>query len=374
VLAVTVAVFTNLAMFQAMLPAEIARSGGTKVEIGEATSLFSAATVCCELLSIFLAARVSMAVMLAAGVLLMGAATFGYLAAGGSIPALLALTAVRGGAFGLNVVTTSYLIAAYAAPGQRGRALGIYGLAVSIPATFGISLGLLIQSTLGPDLAYVLGGAPPLLAGAGLAYVVRRTPPPAVPPRSRAAALPRLLPMAAVIALITITYGGLLSFGPALVAADGPGAAPLLFLVFGVARAASRPLAGLACDRLGAMPVSVASAMIVAAGCLVLAAWPGTAGLSAGAALYGAGLGGISNAGYVAMLDRSEESGQALVSATWSTAFDGGVALGGAMFAVAAQAGGVGAVALLLPVVSGLAWVFAGADWARLRLRSAGLE
>lgn len=367
VLAVTVAVFINLALFQAVLPVEIARSGGSRIQVGEATSLFSAGTVVCELLTVFLATRISMALLLAIGVFVMGAATFGYVLAGASIPALLALTAVRGGAFGINVVTTSYLIAAYAAPGERGRALGIYGLAVSVPATFGISLGLVIQSALGPNLAYALGAIPAVLAGAGFAALIRRSPPPPVArPRFHAAALPPLLPVAATIALITMTYGALLSFGPGLVAVDGPGAAPLLFLVFGISRAAARPVAGVACDRIGALPVSVASALTLAAGCLVLGAWVGTVGLVLGAALYGAGLGGISNAGYVAMLDRIDESGQALASATWSTAFDSGVALGGATFAAVAEARGLGAVAVLLPVVGALALVVAGADWARV--------
>ncbi|MEP7105514.1 MAG: MFS transporter [Chloroflexota bacterium] len=373
VLAVTVTVFLNLAMFQAVMPVEVARAGGSTIEVGEATSLFSVGTVVCELLTVVLATRISMAVLLAAGVFVMGAATFGYVLAGASIPALLALTAVRGGAFGINVVTTSYLVAAYAPPGGRGRALGIYGLAVSLPATFGISLGLVIQAALGPVPAYLLGAIPAALAGAGFGALIRRTPPPPVtPPAFRPAALPALLPVAAVIALITMTYGALLSFGPGLVAADGPGAAPLLFLVFGIARAASRPVAGIACDRWGAMPVALASAVVLAVGCAILGWWAGLVPLVAGSALYGAGLGGISNAGYVAMLDRTDESGQALASATWSLAFDGGVALAGAAFAAVAEARGIPAVGTLLPVAAALAIAAVAADWARLsRPRSA---
>ena len=369
-LAVTVAVFTNLAMFQAVLPVQVARSGGSPVQVGQATSFFSASTVLCELFTVLLATRVSMALLLAAGVSIMGAATLGYLFAGSSIPTLLVLTAVRGGAFGINVVTTSYLTAAYAASHERGRAIGIYGFAVSVPATFGISLGLVIQAALGPDLAYVLGAMPAVLAGATFGVVIRRSPLPAVtPPRFSAAALPQLLPMVGVVAMITMTFGALLSFGPALVARDGPAAAPLLFIVFGIARAVSRPLAGVLCDQSGAMPVVLASALVLAAGCLVLGAWSGMGGLITGATLYGAGLGGISNATYVAMLDRIKVSVQALASASWSTAFDGGVALGGALFAAVAQLRGIGAVSMLLPIVAALASVAAGADWARVGLR-----
>jgi MFS family permease len=368
VLAVTVAVFTNLALFLAVMPVQVSRMGGSRLQVGEATSLFSAGTVACELLVAVLATRVSMALLLAIGAFVMGAGTFGYLLAGDSIPLLLALTAVRGGAFGVNVVTTSYLIAAYAPPPERGRALGIFGLAVSVPAIFGTSLGLIVQSAQGPGVLYVLGGVLPLLAGVSFAVFILRRPPPAVtPPRFHPPALPRLLPLAVVIGLITMTYGALVSFGPALVASGGAGAAPLLFLVFGVLRAASRPVAGLSVDRAGALPVSVVSALLLGAGCAVLGAWPRGAGLVAGAALIGTGLGGISNAGYVAMLDRIEASGQALATATWSAAFDGGVALGGAVFAVAAQTYGIGAVAVLLPVVGTLAWLTVTADWVRLR-------
>jgi len=363
-----VAVFSNLALFLAVMPVQVSRLGGSRLEVGEATSLFSAGTVACELLVAVLATRISMARLLAVGALVMGAGTFGYLAAGDSIPLVLALTAVRGGAFGVSVVASSYLIAAYAAPAERGRALGVYGLAVSMPAIFGTSLGLLVQASEGPAPLYLIGGAIAVLAGLCFGVVIERRPPPAVlPPRFHPAALPHLLPVALVIALVTMTYGALLSFGPALVAAGGAGAAPLLFLVFGILRAGCRPLAGFAVDRLGAMPVSVASAFLLAVGCLVLGAWPLGAGLVVGAALFGTGLGGISNAGYVAMLERIEASGQALATAAWSAAFDGGVALGGAVFAVAAQTRGIGAVALLMPVVGALAWLAVTADWVRLR-------
>ncbi|HVD02376.1 MAG TPA: MFS transporter [Candidatus Dormibacteraeota bacterium] len=369
-LAVTLAVFTNLAMFQALLPVQVAHSGGSKLEVGEATSFFSAATVACEVLTVFLATRIGMAYLLAAGALVIGVATLGYAMASDSIPALLALTAVRGGAFGVDVVTTSYLVAAYAAPSGRGRALGVYGLAVSLPATFGISLGLMIQSTLGPNLAFLLGAIPAVLAGGGFASVIRRSPPPAVtPPRIRFGALPPLLPVAATIVLMTMTYGVLLSFGPALVAADGAAAAPLLFLVFGIARAISRPVAGVLCDRLGSVPVSVASAVLLAAGCFVLVSWTGSAALVTAATLYGVGLGGISNAAYVAMLDRSDASSQALASATWSIAFDGGVAVGSATFAAIAEGVGLAGAAVLLPVVAGVASAVALGDWAFSRPR-----
>jgi MFS family permease len=367
VLAVTFAVFTNLAMFQALLPAEITRSGGSRLEVGEATSLFSAGTVACELLTVFLATRFPMAHLLAAGTLVIGVATLGYMVAGHTIPALLALTAARGGAFGVDVVTTSYLVAAYAAPAQRGRALGIYGLAVSLPATFGISLGLIIQSTAGPRLAYALGAAPAVAAGLVFAAVLARTSLPAVaPPCMRLNALPPLLTLASALALVTMTYGGLLSFGPALVG----GAGALLFLAFGIARAAARPVAGLLCDRLGARPVLLASLAVLAAGCAALPLLVGVPAAIVSGTLYGAGLGGISNAAYVALLERSEESGQAVVSATWSTAFDGGVAIGGAAFAAVAQGFGMRGVALVLPAVALLPILLTLGDGA-VRRRSA---
>lgn len=349
VLAVTLAVFTNLAMFQAALPLAVARSGGSKIQVGEATSLFSAGTVACELLTVFLATRFAMAHLLAVGTLAIGVATLGYLVAGHSVVALLTLTAVRGGAFGLSVVTTSYLTAVYAEPTQRGRALGIYGLAVSLPAAFGISLGLVIQSTAGPALADVLGAAPAIASGVGFVGVLLRSSPPAVaPPAIRAAELPRLLPAAAGVTLVTTTYGALLSFGPVLVG----GSAAVMFLAFGIARVVARPVAGVLGDRITALPVLVASMLTLVGGCVVLALVPGIPGPAIAGVLYGAGLGGVSNAAYVAMLDRSDESGQALVSATWSAAFDGGVAVGGAAFAAVAQVYGVTTVAILMPVVA----------------------
>jgi predicted MFS family arabinose efflux permease len=373
VLAVTFCFFTNLALLQALVPAEVGRLGGSTFEIGEATSLFSAATVACELLTVFLATRIAMATLLAAGVLVMGVGAFGYLFSAGSIPVLLALTAVRGGAFGVNAVTSSYLVAAYSDPRERGRAIGIYGLAVSLPATFGISLGLVILSASGPRPAYGLASLPPLVLGAWFAIAIRRTPPPPVPaPVMRLRALPRLLPLAGTMALVTMTYGALLSFGPALVAGSGPGAGALLFLGFGIARALSRPFAGLLSDRFGGLLLSVGSTFVLGLGCLLLGAWggDGRTGIAVAAALYGIGLGGISNSGYVSMLDRVEASGQALASASWSVSFDGGVTLGGAAFALAAEIGGVGAIGRLLPAVAGAAFAWSVLEWGRARGRA----
>ncbi len=346
-------------MFQALLPLEVARSGGTRIEVGEATSLFSAATVVCELLMVALATRFPMASLLAVGTLVMAVATLGYVTAGHSVPALLAFTAARGGAFGVNVVATSYLVAAYAEPGERGRALGVYGLAVSLPAAFGISLGLVIQARWGPVLAYLLGAAPALLIGAGFAAVLMRSaPPPVEPPRMHIAAVPPLLPLAAAMLLVTMTYGGLLSFGPGLVAGFGA----LLFLAFGIARAVSRPIAGLASDRLGAWPVLLAGLGALALGCAAIPTLHGAVAAAVAGSLYGIGLGVISNAAYVAMLERSDDSGQAMVSATWSTAFDGGVAVGGAAFAAIAEWFGLLQVAYALVAVALLPIVVTLAD------------
>src|SRR5690606_20326228 len=69
---------------------------------------------------------------LTSGLLLLGApsALFGLAA---SLPAVLALSSVRGAGFAVLTVCGASSVAHLVAPSHRGRAVGAYGLAIAVP-------------------------------------------------------------------------------------------------------------------------------------------------------------------------------------------------------------------------------------------------
>jgi MFS family permease len=357
VLAVTAALFLDVFMLQPVTPLDVAHAGGDRLELGAATSVLALATMGMELVAGLLVGRLPVPPMLAASALLLGLTTCACAFASGSILGLLALTLARGAAFGIGTVSSSYLTAAYARRGGQGAALGIYGLAVSIPGIVGPSLGLSLHAGVGPLPSYLVAGTPCLLVGVAAAWLVARGAMPA--PTARLAivwtALPAVLPVIAVLVLVTMSYSAFLTFSPILLPAQGAAAASIFFLAMGITRAAARALAGLLSDRFDAGWIVAAGTLLVAAGGTLSGLGRGPVALLAGAAVYGAGIGAASSAAYVVMLERTEENAHGLVSAAWNMSFDGGIAIGGTSLAVVVQTAGVAGLQSAIPVLGSLA-------------------
>jgi MFS family permease len=367
VLAVTAALFLDIFMLQPVTPLDMAAAGGSRLEVGAATSVLALGTVTLELVTGMLVGRLPAPGMLAVSALVFGLASIGYAFVSGSITGLLVLTLLRGTAFGVGTVSTSYLVAAYARRGGQGAAMGIYGLAVSIPGIFGPSLGLFLHTEIGPAPAYAVAGAPCLLVGVAAAWLTARGTMPAPGARLVLAwrALPVLLPVVAVMVLMTMSYSAFLTFGPLLLPIHGAAAASVFFFAMGVARAPSRALAGLLSDRFDAGWILVAGALVTAAGGAISGLGGGVVALLAGGAVYGVGIGAIFSAAYVAMLERSDESAHGLVSAAWNVSVDGGIAIGGTSLAVVIETAGVPGLQAAVPALATLAGCVALLDKVR---------
>src|SRR5699024_740656 len=99
--------------------------------------------------------------VLVAGMLLLGLPAAAFALSDALGPVLL-ISALRGLGFGVVTVTGSALVAELVSPAQRGKAIGIYGLAIAGPQVLFVSAGPWIVEQLGFGLIFAVGVLPAL--------------------------------------------------------------------------------------------------------------------------------------------------------------------------------------------------------------------
>src|SRR5699024_7826584 len=107
------------------------------------------------------------------GVLLIGVPTPLY-GATTQLPGLLAISGLRGVGFGLLTVAGSALVAELVPPGTRGRAAGLYGLAVGLPNAVFLPAGVWLAQHIGYLPLFWAAGLVPA-ATAALAFGIAPT-------------------------------------------------------------------------------------------------------------------------------------------------------------------------------------------------------
>jgi len=240
-----------------------------------------------------------------------------------------ALSAVRGAGFAVLTVLGATLAARVAPPERRGESVGLYGLAIAIPNLVAVPAGvaLVLDGHVG-WLAWL--AASPVLGAFLVPLLVRSVAPEpgSGPAGTRRAAVRAALLPSAVLFLVTMAGGGLVTFLP-IERPDGV-LATVALLLFGVTGAVTRWRSGTLSDRLGT-GLLLPLALVVAAVGLVLTAvglGGGTGWVLAGAAVFGAGYGAAQNLTLVAAFARAGNAGTTTASAMWNASFDAGTAIG----------------------------------------------
>ncbi|ROQ68821.1 putative MFS family arabinose efflux permease [Streptomyces sp. 840.1] len=359
-LAATLGTFSNYAPLLSVAPLWSAEGGSGYTAVGAATGVTMATTVGVQLCMSWLLKRVSLRRMLIIGSLLLGLPTFAY-PVSAAMDWVLAVSAVRGAGFGMVAVAGSALVAELIPADSRGRAVGLYGIAVGLPQVACLPLGVWAAEHLGFTAVFVTAGALSVLA-APLAAAIR-VPAPAGPgrPRPRSRTGPAQLRAVSRPFTVLITtacaLGAVTSFLP-LALAQPSSATPALFLLTG-AVIVGRWVAGIVSDRSGVGRLMGPSVLACAAGMggFGLAAANGAAALSGAAAvLYGLGFGALQNDTLVLMFQRSGPDGHGMASTLWNMAYDAGtgagaVAVGLTSYALGIDGAFAAAATLILLVV-----------------------
>ncbi|BBL79249.1 MFS transporter [Rubrobacter xylanophilus] len=333
-LLLTFAAFASLFGFQLLLsvvPLYAERAGGGSAGAGLATAAFMLSTVLTQAQMPRILNRFGYRASLAGGLLLLGPPALLY-APSRSLPAILALTLLRGVGFGVVTVIFAALVVELAPPGRHGEALGLMGVALTLPTIFCNSLGLWLAEREGYWPVFLLGAAAPAL---GLAAAVGI--PPVGPGKEREApgflsGLRRgpLLRILLLFSAVTLASGVVVTFLPLARPGTGPFSAAGALLAVGLASTAGRWWAGRFGDRRDPALLLAPGLALCAAG---MAALPGPGPLLLGGALaFGAGFGLLQNATLMVVMRRVRPNERGLGSTLWNAAFDAGTGLGALSF------------------------------------------
>jgi predicted MFS family arabinose efflux permease len=328
---------TSFYLLLSVVPLYAASIGVAGNAAGLATAALMLSTVCAELVTSRLVARLGYQVVLAVALLLMGAPAL-VLPATSSVQAIVAVCVVRGVGFGIVVVVGGALVASLVPPDRRGEGLGLYGVVVGVPSVVALPLGLWLAEQVGYAPVFV-GAAVAALTGLVALPGLPGRAPTAQQPVGLLAAVrtPSLLRPSIVFCATTVAVGVVVTFLPPATTGASVNLATVALLAHAIAATATRWWAGRFGDEHGAGRLLLPGLLVSSGGLLALVLIASPVAVVAGMLVFGAGFGVTQNASLAVMFDRVAPSGYDAASALWSLAYDGGLGLGAAGFGVLAM-------------------------------------
>jgi predicted MFS family arabinose efflux permease len=335
----TLAGLVGFYLLLSVVPLYADEVGGGSTGAGFATAAFMLSTVLAQTQMPRALARFGYKPVLAVGLLSLGLPAFLYASTSG-LPSVLAVTLARGVGFGITTVVFAALVVELAPPERRGEALGLFGVAITLPAIFCSPLGLWLVDSYGYGSVFLLGGATPMLGfvsflgiratrgggrlnGAGFLEGLSRGP---------------LLRLVLLFATCTMVGGVLVTFLPLAAPGAGVFSAATAILALGLATAAGRWWAGRFGDRYGTQGLLAPGLVCAALGVVTLE--QGGPALLIGATLFGIGFGVLQSATLVMVMARVSKGEYGLGSTLWNAAFDAGTGIGAFLFGFVIEASG----------------------------------
>ncbi|GHE13719.1 MFS transporter [Streptomyces alanosinicus] len=352
--------FFGFYLLLSVVPLYAAAGGAGASGAGAATGVMMLATVLMELAVARLVAGFGYRTVASAG-LLMLAASAAALTLSERMPLVLAVCLLRGAGLAIVAVVGPALTAELVPVERRGEGLGLYGVAVGVPAVIGLPLGVWLSSHLGFHLVFLISG------GVSVATLVAALGLPAQQGRSerhgrmlgglRGSGLVR---PAVIFAAFTVVAGVVETFLSLAMPAAVRAWVPLALLAQTAITPFARWGAGRLGDRRGSGPLLVPAVLTAAIGTAGLVWVASPIAVIAGMALFGIGFGIGQNATLALMLERVPPTEFGKASALWNLAFDGGFGIGAVGFGLlSAPVGyptGFAVTALVLVVAIAPAW------------------
>ncbi len=325
---VTVLGFASYCLTLASLPTYAVTGGAAESTAGVVTAVFLVVTIIVQAAIPALTARFGLGPVLVAGLIAMGVPSPFYVL-DDSVLWICAMSAVRGAGFAVLTVLGATLAARVSPPERRGESIGLYGLAIAIPNLVAVPAGAALALDGHVGWLSWLAASPVLgiLLVPRLVRSVAPQPGPGAAGSHRAAVRAALVP-SLVLLVVTMAGGGLVTFLP-IERPDGVLATAAL-LLFGLTGAVTRWRSGMLADRMGTRLLLPLALVVAAVGLVVTAVGLGTgaAWVLVGAAVFGAGFGGVQNLTLLAAFARAGEGGTTTASAMWNGFFDAGTTTG----------------------------------------------
>lgn len=345
----TAAGFGGFAALLSVAPLWVARGGGGAVGAGLVTGVLLLLTILTQPFVPWLLNRFGHGWVLAAGLVALGLPAPLY-ALSDAVAPVLAVSAVRGVGFGILTVTGSAVVAELVPKRRRGEAVGLYGLGVAIPNLVILPASVTVAQEVGFSWVFA-AGAMSLLgmpAALRLGVVLREQAPQESahgPVRRTPLPLPvlaRVAQPAAVLFVVTLSGGGLMTFLPQAV--SSPLVSSWGLFTIGAVAAVSRWWIGRLGDRRGADRLMAPLLVLTAAGLALVALAVDRSGspwlLVPAMAMVGFGYGALQNVTLVSAFGLVSPRHVGSASAVWNIGFDAGTGLGAVLLGVIASTAG----------------------------------
>lgn len=323
--------FAGYAALLPVAPLWAVRGGADEAGAGLVNGVFMGATVLTQLFVPGALRRFGWGPVMAAGMLSLGLPSLAHLLSD-DLLVTLGLSAVRGTGFGVLTVTGSAVIAELAPPEQRGRAVGLYGLAIAATQVGLLPLAPWLAENLGYPLVFALGALPVLGFPASLLLGRALRGHPAHENDGDTAPYGSLIRPMLLLLAVTLAGGALITFTAQM--SSSPLLTTLGLLVFSLAAAVTRWRIGGLADRAGPHRFLWPLVVLSAVGMLVIAwsvhdpaATMATA-LVLGMLVVGTAYGGLQNLTMLITFAAVTRRHYSQASAVWNIGFDAGTGVG----------------------------------------------
>lgn len=344
VVAITFLYVAGLMALANVAPLWVVHGGAGKIGAGAVSGVLGLTTVAAQRLTPALLRRWSAATVLASGLLGFGLAAVLTGASDRLVPVLV-LSACRGLGLGMLTVTCSAAVITLAPERRRGAAMGVYGLAVTLPTVVLLPTSVTLAHTLSYWWSFGLG-AVPIVALPLVRWMPTRLNTPAAFPTDaphgrplRGAGVRAGLPTYANL-VVSAACGALMTFLPQLTAHAWTWSS--LLIITGCSALARWKIGALidahSADRM-LRPLLTLTALGVI-GSAAAVAGVGNELLVVSVGLCGIGYGALQTVTLVQSFARTDVSHYAAASATWNIASSLGVGVGGFMLGALADAWG----------------------------------
>ena len=246
-----------------------------------------------------------------------------------SLAVMVLLRLIHGLFWGITTTAGSTIVVDLLPPHRRGEGLGYFGLAGTIPMAIGPMLGLYMAADNDFNPVFIAAVGISLL-GALFALGIRY---PKLALHTTRFTVKNLfeissLPVALVLFINMITYGGVVSFISMYVKETGTGDAGIFFLVYAIGITLARLFSGKIFDREGPLRISIVAFLMISLGFLLLSVLISPAGLFSAAFIMGLG-GGVLFPACQAMVNNMVEPGRrGAANSTLFTVLDLGIGVG----------------------------------------------
>ena len=343
---ITLASFASFYYLLATLPVYITTIGGDEREVGLIMGVFSATTVILRPFIGRAADDRGRRIFILVGNAILAVASALY-AGVTSVALLLGLRVFHGVGWASGGTTMNALVADIAPRSRRGEAMGYFGMFSNLAMAVGPALGFMLMNAFSFPVLFFTAAAIAAIAvvlGFALREPARLAPPPATAKAGKApgqGVIERttLFP-AAVLTLVTITYGSIVSFLPLFAAKQGIENPGIFFTVYAIVLILARGFTGQLSDRYGRAAVIVPGLVLATAALWLLATATVLPTFLAVAVLYGLAFAAVQPALMALVVDRAAPSRRGAAMGTFSAAMDLGIGLGSLLWGEVAYTAG----------------------------------